>query len=201
MRTRRTSFSSAALIGRSRFSAASATTSANVASLIVGAACGCGAGDDAGIGCRIAASAPDDGMRGADAGIGGLGARDGLRLGGAALPRLAFAAARCAVERADDFVGRRQVGGIGNPHHAPFRRRPQDASRPCTSVMPLSSICHIRDSTRIESFDAKSRPRSRSVSLSALLSAVAGTILTRVTKFTNSARSLNTTAGSAPVSY
>jgi hypothetical protein len=29
----------------------------------------------------------------------------------------------------------------------------------CTSVMPLSSICHIRDSTRIDSFAAKSRPR------------------------------------------
>ena len=30
----------------------------------------------------------------------------------------------------------------------------------CTSVMPLSSICHIRDSTRIESFAANSRART-----------------------------------------
>ena len=72
---------------------------------------------------------------------------------------------------------------------------------PWTSVMPFSSICHIRDSTRIDSFAAKSRARSRSVSPKATLSAVAGTILTRVTKLTNSARSLSTTTGSAPVSY
>ena len=59
----------------------------------------------------------------------------------------------------------------------------------CTSVMPLSSICHIRDSTRIDSFAAKSRARTRSVSPKATLSAVAGTTFTRVTKLTNSARS------------
>ena len=55
--------------------------------------------------------------------------------------------------------------------------------------MPLSSICHIRDSTRIDNFAANSRARTRSVSPNATLSAVAGTIFTRVTKLTNSARS------------
>src|SRR6267143_1005628 len=43
----------------------------------------------------------------------------------------------------------------------------------CVSAIPFSSICHIRDSTRIESLAAKSRARSRSVSPNAMLSAVA----------------------------
>ena len=71
----------------------------------------------------------------------------------------------------------------------------------CTSVMPFSSICHIRDSTRIDSLAANSRARTRSVSPKATLSAVAGTTFTRVTKLTNSARSDSTTIGSAPMSY
>ena len=54
---------------------------------------------------------------------------------------------------------------------------------------------------RAREFAAKSRARSRSVSPKATLSAVAGTTLTRVTKLTNSARSLSTTIGSAPTSY
>ena len=53
----------------------------------------------------------------------------------------------------------------------------------------------------MESFSAKARPRVRSTSISDGSSATAGTIFTRVTKWVNSARSVSTTAGSAPVSY
>ena len=70
-----------------------------------------------------------------------------------------------------------------------------------TSAMPLSSICQVRDSTRIDSLAAKARPRVRSASVSETSSAIAGTIFTRVTKWVNSARSPSTMAGSAPVSY
>ena len=59
----------------------------------------------------------------------------------------------------------------------------------CTSEMPLSSICQARDSTRIDSWAAKARPRVRSASDSDTSSATAGTTLTRVTKCVNSARS------------
>ena len=59
-----------------------------------------------------------------------------------------------------------------------------------TSVIPLSSICQVRESTRMESFSAKPRPRMRSTSISAGSSATAGTIFTRVTKCVNSARSV-----------
>src|SRR5262249_50618167 len=71
----------------------------------------------------------------------------------------------------------------------------------CTSEMPLSSICQARDNTRIDSCAAKARPRVRSVSESETSSETDGTTLTRVTKCVNSARSLRTTAGSAPMSY
>ena len=67
--------------------------------------------------------------------------------------------------------------------------------------MPLSSICQARDSTRIESFSAKPRPRTRSDSANDTSSATAGTTFTRVTKCVNSARSESATAGSAPMSY
>ena len=59
----------------------------------------------------------------------------------------------------------------------------------------------MRDSTRIDSCAAKSRPRMRSASDSETSSATDGTTLTRVTKWVNSARSLRTTPGSAPMSY
>ncbi len=64
-----------------------------------------------------------------------------------------------------------------------------------TSAMPLSSICQVRDSTRIDSAVAKARPRLRSASLSEISSATAGTIFTRVTKCVNSARSASTIDG------
>ena len=70
-----------------------------------------------------------------------------------------------------------------------------------TSPMPLSSICQVRASTRIDSLVAKARPRVRSASVSDTSSATAGTIFTRVTKWVNSARSPSTIAGSAPESY
>ena len=44
------------------------------------------------------------------------------------------------------------------------------------------SICQVRDSTRIDSFEAKARPRVRSVSVSETSSARTGTALIRVTK-------------------
>src|SRR5207302_785308 len=49
-----------------------------------------------------------------------------------------------------------------------------------TSATPLSSICQVRESTRMESFSAKARPRARSTSISAGSAATAGTIFTRV---------------------
>ena len=61
--------------------------------------------------------------------------------------------------------------------------------------MPFSSICQVRDSTRIDSCAAKARPRVRSASDSDTSSATAGTTFTRVTKWVNSARSVSTTAG------
>ena len=71
----------------------------------------------------------------------------------------------------------------------------------CTSPMPLSSICQVRESTRIDSVAASARPRVRSASPSEMSSATAGTILMRVTKWVNSAISASTTSGSAPMSY
>ena len=60
----------------------------------------------------------------------------------------------------------------------------------CTSGRPLNSICQVRESTRIDSAAAKARPRVRSASASERSSATAGTIFTRVTKWVNSARSV-----------
>jgi hypothetical protein len=79
-------------------------------------------------------------------------------------------------ERADQFVGRRQIGGIGDAHQNHFG----GGHGPAGSLHfgdALSSICQVRDNTRIDKFCvAKARPRTRSASDSDTSSAVAGTI-------------------------
>ena len=71
----------------------------------------------------------------------------------------------------------------------------------CTSAMPLSNICHVRDRMRTGKVEAISLPRTRSVSVTAISSAALSTNFKRVSQWHNSARSVSTTAGSAPVLY
>ncbi len=92
------------------------------------------------------------------------------------------------------------VGALADRRHrryapAPSRRAATGRPEACTSPTPLSSICQVRDSTRIDNCAANSRPRLRSASDSDTSSATEGTTFTRVTKWVNSARSLRITPG------
>ena len=178
-RTSRTSRSSALLMPRSRFSAASATSSSKLASV---------AQRDAGFfGARDRLVRRQFGRRASPA----------RRRGGAAwrpsrhlvrrLPRVQVFRAcceACAARRAATRRCRARVAAAsGSPRRAsadrrrrrcapaPSRRRRAAGRRPSTSSMPLSSICQVRARTRIESLAAKSRPRVRSVSVSETSSA------------------------------
>ena len=69
------------------------------------------------------------------------------------------------------------------------------------SSSALSSICQARDSTRIDSRSAKSRPRARSSGPTVGSSAASGASRTIVTQCVTSARSRSTAIGSAPAAY
>src|SRR3984885_14114226 len=67
-----------------------------------------------------------------------------------------------------------------------------------TSSTPLSRICQVRARIPSVSLSANSRPRSRSISLTAGSAVAAVAILARVTKWQNSASSTRMSAASAP---
>ena len=96
------------------------------------------------------------------------------------------------VEHPQRLVRRRQVGGIGEAHQHHFGggERPRGA---CTSAMPFNSICQARDSTRIDSLVGEVA-RAQPLGLAERdIVGDRGTIFSRVTKWTNSARSVSTT--------